>query len=158
LPPVSGIAGPPFSSASPRTANSSPITERLGYRPVRGSTSRGGREGLVELEAHLREGRSVALTPDGPRGPRHQAQIGALVLAARTGKPILPVSAASARAWEPGSWDAFQVPCPGTRGVIVFGKPLRVPALRDAETWRPRLEDALNAVEAEADRAVGRAR
>lgn len=134
------------------------ITGGLGYRPVRGSTSRGGREGLQELEGLLRDGRSVALTPDGPRGPRHRAQTGALVLAARTGKPILPVAAASARAWELGSWDAFQVPCPGTRGVIVFGEPMLVPPLRDAETWRPRLEEALNAVEAEADRAVGKER
>lgn len=134
------------------------ITGRLGYRPVRGSTSRGGREGLAELEGLLRDGCSVALTPDGPRGPRHRAQAGALVLAARTGKPILPVAASARRAWELGSWDAFQIPCPLTRGVIVFGEPLVVPPLRDAESWRPRLEDALNAVEAEADRAAGRTR
>jgi hypothetical protein len=134
------------------------VTGRLGYRPVRGSTSRRGREALVALEAELRGGRSVALTPDGPRGPRHTAQVGAVVLAARTGKPILPVAAAARRAWEFPSWDAFQVPCPGTRGVIVFGEPILVPPGGDAEGWRSRLETALNAVESEADRAVGRDR
>jgi len=128
------------------------VLEKLDFVPVRGSSSRGGEEGLRELERWVRSGRSVALTPDGPRGPRHIAARGAVVLAARTGKPILPLGVASTRAWTLDSWDSFQVPMPGTRGVIVVGKPLIVPPMSDLEPWRRRLEIALNEVETEADR------
>ncbi len=129
--------------------------ERMGYRAVRGSSSRGGREGLVALEALLTEGVSAALTPDGPRGPRHVAQMGAVLLAARTGRPLVPLGAAARPAWTFGSWDRFQVPRPGARGALVYGDPIEVPPASDLEPWRKRLEAALNAVEAEADRAVG---
>lgn len=130
--------------------------ERLGFHPVRGSSSRGGREGLRDLEAVLAGGRSVGLTPDGPRGPRHRAQMGAVALAARSGKPILPLSSASRSAWRLRSWDRFQIPRPGTRAVIAFGEPLRVPPEPDLEPWRARLERALIDLEHEADAAVGR--
>lgn len=124
---------------------------RLGYHPVRGSSSRGGREGLAELARCLAEGRSVALTPDGPRGPRHVAQMGAVALAARTARPIVPLGAASRPAWSFRSWDRFQVPRPFARGHIVFGEPLLVPAAEDLEPWRIELEARLTAVEERAD-------
>lgn len=129
--------------------------ERLGYRPVRGSSSRGGREGLRDLESLLDSGHSVALTPDGPRGPRHRAQMGAVVLASRSGKPILPLSAAARSAWTLRSWDRFQIPRPGTRAVIAFGEPLAVPEAEDLEPWRRRLEEALVDLERSADREAG---
>ena len=128
--------------------------EGMGLFPVRGSSSRRGREGLQELAQALEGGRSVALTPDGPRGPRHRAQMGAVALAARTGKPILPISSASRSAWVLGSWDSFQVPRPGTRAVVTFGQPLLVPADEDLEPWRRKLEEELTAAEREADREV----
>jgi len=130
--------------------------QRLGFHPVRGSSSRGGREGLAEMERGLAEGRSAAITPDGPRGPRHHAQIGAVVLAARSGKPIVPMGIASRPAWAMHSWDAFQIPKPGARAVVVYGEPIAVPREADLEPWRARLESALNEVEAEADREVAR--
>ena len=129
-------------------------SRRLGFHPVRGSSSRRGREGLAELERALAEGRPVAITPDGPRGPRHRAQMGAVVLAARSGKPILPMGVSARPAWTLGSWDAFQVPRPGARGAVVYGDAILVPAAADLEPWRMRLEEALNAAEAEADREV----
>ena len=130
----------------------------LGFLPVRGSSSRRGKEGLRELAELVRRGRSAALTPDGPRGPKQVAQMGTVVLAAETGKPILPLGAASHPSWVLGSWDSFQVPRPGARGVIVFGEPFVVPAGGDLEPWRLHLEQALNAAQGEADEAVGRGR
>jgi hypothetical protein len=129
---------------------------RLGLHPVRGSSSRGGREGLAEMARGLAGGRSAAITPDGPRGPRHHAQIGAVVLAARSGKPIVPMGIAARPAWTMKSWDAFQIPRPGARAVVVYGEPIAVPAVEDLEPWRVELEAALNAAEAEADREVMR--
>lgn len=132
------------------------VMERLGYVPVRGSSSRRGSEGLRELQRHLEGGRPAAITPDGPRGPRHRAQLGAVILAARSGKPILPLSSASRNAWCLNSWDAFQIPKPGTEAAIVFGEPVLVPRTEDFEPWRVKLEEALNRVQAEADASVGR--
>jgi hypothetical protein len=131
------------------------VLERLGFRAVRGSSSRRGREGLRELEAWLAQGRSAALTPDGPRGPRHRAQMGTVVLAARSGRAIVPLGGAAHPAWTLGSWDRFQIPRPWARAALVFGEPLRVPSGEtDLEPWRARLEAALDAVEREAEQVV----
>jgi len=130
------------------------ILSRLHLVPVRGSSSRGGDEALRELEKWVSEGRSAAITPDGPRGPRHVAHMGAVALAARTGKPIVPLGAAARPAWTLRSWDKFQVPKPGSRAVIAIGEPFYVPRSNDLEPWRARLETALNEVESEAERAV----
>lgn len=132
------------------------IAERLGHDPIRGSTSRGAREGLRRLEQRLGENRSVAITPDGPRGPFQKAQAGAIFLAAHSGKPIIPVGVASRPAWAVRSWDAFQIPKPGARGAIVFGEPLVVPREHDQEALRSELQDSLIRLQEEAEREVTR--
>lgn len=132
------------------------VLRRLDLVPIRGSSSRGGEEALRELTQWVRGGHSVALTPDGPRGPRHVTRMGAVALAARTGVPIHPLGAAASRAWTLRSWDRFQVPVPGARGVIVVGPPLMIPDVGDLEPWRVRLELALVDVESEADREAKR--
>ncbi len=130
------------------------ILGKLGHHAVRGSSSRGGREALTALESVLAGGDSVALTPDGPRGPRHRAQVGTVALAARTGCPVVPVGVAASPAWTLSSWDRFQIPKPRARGVVVFGEPLRVPAGEELEPWRLRLETTLVELESRADAAV----
>jgi len=131
------------------------ILSRLRLVPVRGSSSRGGDDALKALEKWVSEGQSAAITPDGPRGPRHVAHMGAVALAARTGKPIVPLGAAARPAWTLRSWDEFQVPKPGARAVIAVGEPFYVPRAADLEPWRAQLESALNLAEAEAEREVG---
>jgi lysophospholipid acyltransferase (LPLAT)-like uncharacterized protein len=135
------------------------IVARHGYIPVRGSTSRGGGSALREMIAMAEAGvREFAITPDGPRGPRHVAQPGVVQLASHTGFAIVP-SSASAR---PGrfleSWDRFLLPGPFARTAVVYGDPILVP--RDLD--EPALESAcreverrMTLVEAEADRRVG---
>jgi lysophospholipid acyltransferase (LPLAT)-like uncharacterized protein len=132
------------------------ILSRLSLVPVRGSSSRGGDEALRALEKWVSDGRSAAITPDGPRGPRHVAHMGAVALAARTGKPIVPLGAAASPAWTLRSWDNFQVPKPGSRAVIAVGEPFYVPRSDDLEPWRAQLETALNDAQAEAEREVAR--
>ena len=109
---------------------------------VRGSTTRGGVEGLRKL---LRIGQraSVAITPDGPRGPRRQIQPGIVYLAARTGMPIVPTGFGYDRPWRLRSWDRFAVPRPWTLATCVTGEPVHVPA--DAD--RPVLEHYRQLVE-----------
>ncbi|HEY3286609.1 MAG TPA: lysophospholipid acyltransferase family protein [Gemmatimonadaceae bacterium] len=100
------------------------ILERLGYAPpARGSSSRGGVRGLLTLVAALREGRSVAFTPDGPRGPARVPQAGLFVAAHRAGTVIVPMSMHPARAWHLRSWDRYAIPKPFARVVVTIGEP-----------------------------------
>ncbi len=88
------------------------IVEGLGYRTVRGSTTRGGVRALLETAQHVENGVTVAFTPDGPRGPRHVFAPGALIVAQRTGRPIVGIGVSASRAWRVRSWDRHLVPKP----------------------------------------------
>lgn len=107
------------------------VLARLGFGAARGSSTRGGSRGLRDLVKAARAGRILAITPDGPRGPRHRVKGGALVAARLTGRPILPMVAAANRCWNLGSWDRFLVPKPFSRVRIVYAPPFTVP--RDAD-------------------------
>ncbi|MDB4948714.1 MAG: hypothetical protein JWM27_1363 [Gemmatimonadetes bacterium] len=107
------------------------ILDRWGFVAVRGSSSRGGLEALRELMRAVRRGRSLAITPDGPRGPREVMKPGPLLIAQRTGAPIIPTESAASRAWFFGGWDRFMVPKPFSRITIEYGEPVYVP--RDAD-------------------------
>jgi len=135
------------------------VVERWGYRPVRGSSSRGGGEALQQMLQIARNGESLVLTPDGPRGPFQQLKPGVLHAAQATGCPIIPATAAAARASYFGRWDRFLVPHPFTRIVVSFGQPIAVPRDADAaEIERKRLEvtEVMNALTRAADELVAR--
>ena len=102
-----------------------------GFRFVRGSTTTGGSAALRRMVRLGREGRDLAITPDGPRGPRHEVQPGVITLARLTGLPILLGSWTADRLWELNGWDRFRVPKPFSRIVVVLGGPFVVP--RDAD-------------------------
>lgn len=126
----------------------------LGFGVVRGSTTRGGGGALVELWDCSRRAHLV-FTPDGPRGPRRRVQPGMIVLAARSGLPIIPVGLGFTRAWRAGSWDRFAVPAPFSRCVCVAGKAIRVPAgvERDGlEHYRQLAEERMLEATASAER------
>jgi hypothetical protein len=107
------------------------IVQRLGYEVIRGSTTRGAVPALREI---MRGDKHLAITPDGPRGPRRVLQQGTAYLAARTGMPIVPVGTALSRAWRARSWDQFVLPKPFARAACYLGPPIHVPAtLGDAE-------------------------
>jgi lysophospholipid acyltransferase (LPLAT)-like uncharacterized protein len=122
------------------------ILELFRIEPVRGSTSRRGPQALRELVSWGEKGFDLAITPDGPRGPRYQVQEGAIALAQLTGLPILPISYRLRWKVRLPSWDAFQVPLPFTRCEIEIGDLIAVP--RDAsdaerESLRKNLETQL---------------
>ena len=124
------------------------IVEGLGYRTVRGSTSRGGVRALLETAQRVAEGITVGFTPDGPRGPRHVFAPGALIIAQRTGRPIVALGATASRAWRLRSWDRHLVPKPFATVTIRYSEPQFVQATnaREAERERPRFEALLNAL------------
>ena len=102
--------------------------ERLGYRCVFGSSTRGGARALLGAVRTLEAGVPVAFTPDGPRGPRRTVKPGVLAAAGRAGALVLPISAAADRAWRLGSWDRFMIPKPFARVRIAYGEPFPVAA------------------------------
>jgi hypothetical protein len=117
---------------------------RLGFQSVRGSTTRGGAEGLRGLMSLPAEC-DLAITPDGPRGPRWVAKPGIVFLAGSLGIPILPAGILVRPAWQLRSWDRFLLPKPFARAVVVFGEPIVVPGIPASDEERDRLAGVLQA-------------
>lgn len=118
------------------------VAERLGYRTVRGSTSRGAARALMGVIRELESGTPVAFTPDGPRGPAGSFAPGTVVAAHRAACPILPVAAGASRAWRLKSWDRFMIPKPFARVTVAYAEPARVEATsaREAVDEVPRFQ------------------
>lgn len=101
--------------------------KRLGITPIRGSSSRGGAQAMRQMFDAARD-LHIAITPDGPRGPRRQAKSGIVFLAAHSGRSIVPTAFACRRAWRiRGSWTDMLLPQPFTTIYAVGGRPLAVP-------------------------------
>lgn len=99
----------------------------FGMQMVRGSTSKGGYRALIRMQHKLNASVGVALTPDGPRGPRYEVQAGAIILAERTGHQIVPMSLNSNRYWELKGWDRTQIPKPFANVQFILDTPIDVP-------------------------------
>ncbi len=130
------------------------VVRRFGFLTVRGSSTRGGSRGYKDMMSIAREGGDVAITVDGPRGPRHRAKNGALYLARSTGVLLVPVVVGLSDFWELRSWDRFRIPKPFSRGYAMLGDAICVPPnASDEEIKRTRteLEDSLKELEKEAD-------
>lgn len=104
----------------------SDLAVSLGYRAVRGSSTRGGARALLGAVRELQAGHPVAFTPDGPRGPRRELKPGAVAAAQRGGGVIVPIHAEADRAWRLHSWDRFMIPQPLARVWITYGRPFEV--------------------------------
>jgi len=126
----------------------------FGIDSVRGSTTRGGTAALRGMVRFFAGGAHLAITPDGPQGPRHVVQRGVVELARLTAAPIVPV--AYGATWKKvfNSWDQFILPLPFCRVVYIWGEPIFIPRdLKENELEEKRLlvEERLRRVTAEAD-------
>jgi lysophospholipid acyltransferase (LPLAT)-like uncharacterized protein len=143
-----GLAG--LVSASRDGALLSAIFQRFGVQPVRGSSSRRGAQALVEMSTWAERGYDLAVTPDGPRGPRYVLADGAITLAQITGLPL--VLASYHLTWKISvkkSWDQFQIPLPFARCDVQLGKIFQIPReLTDEqrEIIRQKVEAELRAI------------
>lgn len=108
--------------------------QRFGYGAVRGSSTRGAVGAVVEMARLMRAGCTTAFTIDGPKGPRYIAKMGAVLLAKKTGHPIMPVTMQLQRFWTLPSWDLFQIPKPFTRARVYIAPPIYISADADEET------------------------
>jgi lysophospholipid acyltransferase (LPLAT)-like uncharacterized protein len=136
-------------SASKDGALLAGVLEAYGVQPVRGSTSRRGRQALLELTSWAARGYDLAITPDGPRGPRYVIQNGAVALAQLTGLPIVPCSYELQWKLTLKTWDRFQVPLPFSRCVVRAAPVVRVPREatdQEREALRQQLENSLRAI------------
>jgi hypothetical protein len=121
--------------------------QRFGYGAARGSSTRGGVGALVEMVRLMRAGSPAGFMIDGPKGPRYLAKMGAVLLAKKTGHPVLPFVITPERFWQARSWDGFQVPKPFTRALVEIAAPIRVAPDADEaalEAKREELQEALD--------------
>lgn len=123
------------------------IVEKLGNQTVRGSRKKGGMQAIIKLIRAVRDGRRAILVADGSQGPARVVQAGSLMLASKTGAPVLPLSWSCSRYKRFGSWDGTVLPLPFSRVDFFYGEPLPVPpdlTEGQLEEYRLQLEQRLN--------------
>ncbi len=135
------------------------IVERMGFKAVRGSSTRGGVKAALGSVEAIRDGKTGGMLPDGPKGPRHKAKLGTVWLAREADAAIVPVSGSCDRGWQfVKSWDRFLIPKPFAKVVFNIGKPLVV--IEDSNDAIKRanrlLETTLNKLELECDEHFNR--
>jgi len=116
--------------------------QRFGYAVIRGSSTRGGSKALRQMVDLTNSGLRMSLTVDGPLGPRYKVKPGIILLAGKTGVPIVPMLPEAKRFWEVGSWDRLQIPKPFTRAKMFVGEPVFV-SEQDAESNLKRKQQEL---------------
>ncbi len=136
------------------------LVRKIGGVVIRGSSTHTGARALRDYyETIVRQQVSPAITPDGPKGPRHEFKPGAIILAQITGRPILPVAIAASRKYTFRTWDAFELPLPWSRIAIVYGEPTRIGRGVDAAgpaDWQVRMAARLFELRREAEAALDR--
>jgi lysophospholipid acyltransferase (LPLAT)-like uncharacterized protein len=123
------------------------ILRMFGFDAVRGSSSRGAREGLLGLKEVIESGKPAIFTADGPRGPIYQTKMGPIKLAQMTGAPIGAFHLEPEHAWTMRSWDRFLVPKPFTRIVVSWAQWTHVPGGLTADEFEPKREELNAAIE-----------
>jgi len=115
--------------------------QRFGYGAVRGSSTRGGVGALVEMIRLMKRGLPMAFSVDGPRGPKYVAKTGAVLLAKKTGNPLMPFVVETEKFWTINNWDNLQIPKPFTRAKVFITEPIYVEAdTSEAEIENKRLD------------------
>ena len=130
------------------------ILELFGFHAVRGSSSRGAKEGLLGLARVIESGGPAIFTADGPRGPIYRTKMGPIKLAQMTGAPIGSFHLEPERAWAMRSWDRFLVPKPFTRIVVSWGPWTEVPRDLAADEFESKREELNAAIEIARIRAL----
>ena len=100
--------------------------QRFGYGAVRGSSTRGGVGALVEMIRLMKKGLPMGFSVDGPRGPKYVAKTGAILLAKKTGNPLMPFVFECEKFWTLNNWDQLQIPKPFTRAKLFIAEPIYV--------------------------------
>lgn len=132
------------------------VVERFGVETARGSSNKGGSVALREILRAEKEGKNIAFTPDGPKGPRRIVKEGVIYAAKMTGLPVVAFHFTARTKKRLRSWDQMIVPRPFSRAVFVYSQPLIVPRDGDVEEWRLKIEKVMNDLADEAEAEVNR--
>jgi lysophospholipid acyltransferase (LPLAT)-like uncharacterized protein len=130
------------------------IFQRLGYNVIRGSTGRRGVLAALEAIKVLNAGGTLAMTPDGPRGPSGSIQGGVMLMARKSGGKLIPVGISARPRKIINSWDSHLVPYPFSKAILIAGDPITVPpdaTEEEVETLRLQLKMSIDALEALAE-------
>ncbi|MBD3375594.1 DUF374 domain-containing protein [candidate division KSB1 bacterium] len=129
--------------------------KRLGYETVRGSSTRGGTKAFRQMLKELKKGKICTILPDGPRGPRHHFKLGAIVIAQRSGVPILPMTFAAKKSIRLKSWDRFMLWLPLSKVHFIYGCPITIPrdcSVEELEQYRVKVEQTMIELEQRAEK------
>ena len=126
----------------------------MGFNVIRGSSTTGGSQALRALTKAARAGYSIAVTPDGPKGPIFKVHPGTIFIAQKAGIPVIPAACALSNKKILRSWDKYQFPLPFGRIEAVYGEPLHVAEGDDVAAAAAKLENQLNALTEEAERLL----
>jgi lysophospholipid acyltransferase (LPLAT)-like uncharacterized protein len=130
------------------------VSKLFGIDSVRGSSTRGGLSAVRGMVRFYESGANLAITPDGPQGPKHVVQMGVIELARQTGAPIFPATYGASWKKVFNSWDNFILPLPFCRVVYIVGEPVFVPADADREVLEEKrllLQERLRGLTRDAD-------
>jgi lysophospholipid acyltransferase (LPLAT)-like uncharacterized protein len=125
------------------------IAKNFGYNFFRGSSGKGGKEAIKNMDNFFRENTNakIIITPDGPTGPEHKVKPGALILAQNSGRPIIPMIVDVKNSWKFKNWHTFYLSKPFSKMRVVFGEPLYFNKDESIETGTQKIEDALKKVD-----------
>ncbi len=129
--------------------------KKIGFSTVRGSMGRGGMKATREIIRILEDGKNIAYTVDGPKGPGHKVKKGVIRIARMSGRPIIPLNSDSTFRYVFPSWDKYQIPLPGSKMPLVFGEPIYVPediSEEEIEQYRLKVENELFKLRQEAEK------
>jgi lysophospholipid acyltransferase (LPLAT)-like uncharacterized protein len=136
------------------------LVQKFNAHVIRGSSTHTGARALRDYyETIVKQQVSPAITPDGPRGPRHEFKPGAIMLSQITGKPILPIAVAHSAKYTFRTWDSFELPLPFSRVAIVYGEPVKVSRAMDADAlagWQRQMAERLIELRRQAEAALER--
>jgi len=121
------------------------LVTKIGYQVYRGSASRDGSAGLLEMLKNM-PGGDLALTVDGPRGPAEKVKYGVITLAAKAGLPIVPITILAKRAWRLKTWDRFMLPKPFSTITVLRGPHMTIPPdinKDDFKSFKVKIEKAI---------------
>lgn len=138
----------------------SKIIKHRGINSIYGSTTRGGAQAALSCVRELKQGHCMGITPDGPKGPRHETSDGLIHIARLSNAPVIPISYSIRRHKFLKTWDRFLVPLPFTRGIFVIGEPIHLSqdkSVTAVHESKMQITHALLAVEAQADQILTRA-
>ncbi len=127
---------------------------RLGYKTIRGSSTRGGSRAVRRMLKVLKSGNNCAILPDGPNGPRHEFKMGAILIAQHSGAWLLPCTFSASNPIQLHSWDRFTLWRPFSKLRAVYGEPMSIPRKinpHELEQYRVEMENRMNALVKQAD-------